>query len=496
MKKLLLSPLSAIAAALYLTIALTPIPVHAQQLKQNNEGEIRVKITQKSNGKSHTIEKVFSAEDKEALNAFLKEYHIDLSADDLRDQQQLEIHIRKGTGSKTYDDVYLQAWEDEPEAITQQSQAFLGVLTIALHEENSAISKGVKVTGVIPGSAAEEAGLQEGDIITRVGDKDITDPEQFRQTIRSFKPGEKVEIVFFRNGSRNQITATLGKKDEFRNHRFMQPFVPWGEHPVPPMLKSDRLDDIPFLGVAPADTDDSLEGVRVGKVFEESTAEELGLQQGDVIVKVNEQPVKHFKELKAIIAAAKPGETITVEWIRDGKSMVASAVLKSKAESGVFGFWRDDRFPFEPMPWTPKMWREPDEMTPNEIQRAIEQLEKRIEELKNQLKNLSGDDEAEEETHIVISMEDTEPATLKIEDLTFSPNPSKGQFTLRFTLPEKGKTTVKIFDLQNKEVYSETLGRFTGKYEKQIDLSNQAKGIYLLHITQNDKSLHKKIVIQ
>ena len=84
---------------------------------------------------------------------------------------------------------------------------------------------------------------------------------------------------------------------------------------------------------------------------------------------------------------------------------------------------------------------------------------------------------------------------LQAENLKFYPNPNNGLFQLNFTLAEKGKTTIKIFDINGVAVYSEVLRNFTGTYTKEIDLTKEIPGIYFLQILQNKKIITKEIVI-
>lgn len=86
---------------------------------------------------------------------------------------------------------------------------------------------------------------------------------------------------------------------------------------------------------------------------------------------------------------------------------------------------------------------------------------------------------------------------LTVNQLNVYPNPSNGKFALDFELAEKGKTQLLVTDLQGKEVYKEEfVNEGTGLQTRQLDLSNQAGGFYLLKIKNGDKSLVKKIVLQ
>lgn len=83
-----------------------------------------------------------------------------------------------------------------------------------------------------------------------------------------------------------------------------------------------------------------------------------------------------------------------------------------------------------------------------------------------------------------------------ISDLNFYPNPNDGQFKLNFNLKEKGNTEIAIFDLNGKEIYREQLNDFSGSYSKDVSLQSQPKGLYILKISQGDKVLSKKLVLQ
>ncbi len=68
---------------------------------------------------------------------------------------------------------------------------------------------GVRITGVRSGSAAEEAGLQGGDIIVQIGEHEVPDLMGLQQALMALKAGDTVTIVFMRDGERKETTATL-----------------------------------------------------------------------------------------------------------------------------------------------------------------------------------------------------------------------------------------------------------------------------------------------
>ncbi|WFE31925.1 trypsin-like peptidase domain-containing protein [Micromonospora sp. WMMD975] len=76
---------------------------------------------------------------------------------------------------------------------------------------NAAEDGGALVAAVTPGSAAEKAGLQRGDVITKFGDKVINDSNDLVGAVQAGKVGDRVEIQFKRNGSDETATVTLAE---------------------------------------------------------------------------------------------------------------------------------------------------------------------------------------------------------------------------------------------------------------------------------------------
>jgi putative serine protease PepD len=86
------------------------------------------------------------------------------------------------------------------------SGAFLGVSTQA----PSSGQQGVPIAAVQPGSAADQAGLKAGDLITAVDSNSVTAPAQLSQDIRSHQPGDQVTVTYTRNGTSAQAQVKLG----------------------------------------------------------------------------------------------------------------------------------------------------------------------------------------------------------------------------------------------------------------------------------------------
>ncbi|MCZ7435637.1 trypsin-like peptidase domain-containing protein [Micromonospora sp. WMMC241] len=76
---------------------------------------------------------------------------------------------------------------------------------------NAAEDGGALVAAVTPGSAAEKAGLQRGDVITKFGDKAVNDSNDLVGAVQAGKVGDRVEVQFKRNGSDEKATVTLAE---------------------------------------------------------------------------------------------------------------------------------------------------------------------------------------------------------------------------------------------------------------------------------------------
>jgi Do/DeqQ family serine protease len=105
------------------------------------------------------------------------------------------------------------------ETLVREGRVRRGQLGIAVTRPNSEAAKqlgitnnrGVVVTQVQPGSAADRAGLIKGDVITALNDVELSDPNVFRNQIASRVPGSEVTLTILRDGREQRITAVLGE---------------------------------------------------------------------------------------------------------------------------------------------------------------------------------------------------------------------------------------------------------------------------------------------
>ena len=108
------------------------------------------------------------------------------------------------------------------EGAINPDQAFLGVSSMELDEVaddvretfDVTVEAGAFVSEVVPGSAADEGGLQAGDVIVGVDGEDVEQATDVRDRILDHDPGDEVEIVIVRKGEEQTLQVTLGRRGD------------------------------------------------------------------------------------------------------------------------------------------------------------------------------------------------------------------------------------------------------------------------------------------
>jgi serine protease Do len=207
--------------------------------------------------------------------------------------------------------------------------AYLGVIT----EDDD---KGARIEDVTDNSAAEKAGLKEGDIISKVGETKIERPDDLTKVVRKQKPGDKITITYERDGKRNQTEVALGKRKE-RTLNIQSPHfeaenfkLDWKDSDFGPRLSysSGR----PRLGIKAQDTEDG-KGVKVLSVDDESTAEKAGIKEDDVITEFDGKKINSTDELVNAARDAKDKPIIKITFTRDGKAQTVEVKIPRKLKT-------------------------------------------------------------------------------------------------------------------------------------------------------------------
>lgn len=192
------------------------------------------------------------------------------------------------------------------------NKAFLGVTTEKADE-------GAEITDVTDESAAEKAGLKEGDIITKINDIKVEGPEDLTKTIGKFKPEDKVTVTIKRDKKEQKLTATLTKrKNAFAfstspEANFNYDMAPLKAYGMGWSGNQHRL------GLKAQETEDG-KGLKVLDVDDESNAEKAGIKEGDIITEFDGTEVNNIDKLRELSRTAMGKASFKVKLLRDGKA--------------------------------------------------------------------------------------------------------------------------------------------------------------------------------
>ncbi|MGB2907842.1 MAG: PDZ domain-containing protein [Candidatus Aminicenantaceae bacterium] len=199
----------------------------------------------------------------------------------------------------------------------------------------------VEVYAVTEDSPAEDAGVQEGDVLLAIDGQEIIDREMLAQEIRMHTPGDEVELRVKRKNQEQEIGIELGEYSQLAIARefefeFPQLFqMKPGEIPenffkaAPSRLLNWVSEDRKFIGVLIQQMNPELAeffgvddgvGLLITKVEEDTPAEKAGLKVGDVIVRADGKVTKSGDHFTGLIQDLEEGDKVKLEVVRDKKT--------------------------------------------------------------------------------------------------------------------------------------------------------------------------------
>jgi len=205
-----------------------------------------------------------------------------------------------------------------------------GRIGVAIDQVDAKIAESIglgKATGALvrsveSGGPAEKAGVEPGDIITKVDGKVIERPGDLQRSIAGVKPGTKTSLQVFRRGGYRDLSVTVVEFEADRSTRTGE-----RENKTPPATVSS-------LGLTVADLTDAQKrelkvksGVRVESV--EGGAARAGIREGDLLLSIENNEVTSAKQFeatvakldksKAVTALVRRGDTVNFVIIRPGR---------------------------------------------------------------------------------------------------------------------------------------------------------------------------------
>lgn len=225
---------------------------------------------------------------------------------------------------------------------------YLGVYAENISRENMGRyhmnqPRGVGITQVIKDSPAEKAGLRKDDVILRLDGENITSVRKLNRLVAEIAPDQSVRVTVSRGGSEQELTATIGKRNNTSMAQGLLSGEPrvwrWEGNPkdfkfeMTPFerfsLDLDKDGDLAFMlnngrriGVSTMTLNKQLadyfgisggKGVLVTSVTEDGPAAKAGVKAGDVITAIDGEAVDSPGDLSRVINRKKDGEvTLTV----------------------------------------------------------------------------------------------------------------------------------------------------------------------------------------
>ncbi|MFQ5802462.1 MAG: Do family serine endopeptidase [Candidatus Methylomirabilales bacterium] len=175
-----------------------------------------------------------------------------------------------------------------------------GFLGVGIQDVNGQLAQalglsekeGALVTNVLPGMAAEKAGLKRGDVIVEYDGSPIKDVRELQRRVARTRKGTKVRIKILRDEKLETVTAAVG---EFTQ----EVLVRREESPEPPPK------DVLGLTLAELTPETAQKfklsvkaGVVVTEVSEGSAAARAGVRPGDLLAEVDQEPVKTLEQVR------------------------------------------------------------------------------------------------------------------------------------------------------------------------------------------------------
>lgn len=263
----------------------------------------------------------------------LSEYHdgdVTIMKRDLRNRRSENFLYAPDNKSMNFDLIQNNEENSSP-------HTFLGVLT-----EKS--DEGVKINEVVKGSAAEKSGLMKGDIITKLGDKQISSPEDLMDAVQSHKAGDEVKVYYTRDKKKKDVKVKLGETKDNKRISIYKNFGPgMGSNdfnfkmpPMPGMNNNNffkfRYDNKPKLGLKIEDTENNA-GVKILNVEEGSPADKAGLKKDDIITSFNGEKVNSVNEIMDKVNDSEENQTLTIKAMRNNSEMNFEVKIPKKLNS-------------------------------------------------------------------------------------------------------------------------------------------------------------------
>ena len=175
-------------------------------------------------------------------------------------------------------------------------------------------AKGVLVGDVVKDSPAEESGIKRGDIIIKVNDEEVDSPGELQDKIRDIDIGEKADIEVVQDGKIINFIIKIGEMptveeegSEFPKEKVFSVQTGLKVETVTSEIAKEL--ELPWV-----------KGLMITEVIPGSSADDMSLQPGDVILEANRTEMSSVDEWEELINKLEPGDTLLLLVFRNGRT--------------------------------------------------------------------------------------------------------------------------------------------------------------------------------
>ncbi|HEU4930541.1 MAG TPA: PDZ domain-containing protein [Pyrinomonadaceae bacterium] len=262
---------------------------------------------------------------------------------------------------------------DQNFSIFIEGGGFLGVYAENISRENMSRYRvnqvrGVGVTQVIKDSPAEKAGLRKDDVILRLDGENVSSVRKLNRLVSELSPDQSVKVTISRGGSEQEVTATIGKRNntnmaqnllggeprifkwegpDLKGFKWETPLL--NRHNFPEFQNDGNfsffLSNSRRIGVSTMSLTKQLadyfgiadgKGALVTAVTEDGPAAKAGVKAGDVITAVDGEAVDSPGDISRVISRKKEGD-VTLTIIRNKSQQTIQVTPREGVGTGTLG---------------------------------------------------------------------------------------------------------------------------------------------------------------
>jgi len=218
-------------------------------------------------------------------------------------------------------------------AASASNSPWLGVAIETVPKEALAeFGQGALVTKVLPDSAAAEAGVLAGDVISSFDRQAVSSAQDLKNLVSSKQVGETVMFEALREGEKMTFNATLSAAMPTYGNTYSHRAN--AHHQGCKSKNSEFGANFKYLnsGLREFFGVDADVGLLVSVVADDRAAAKAGVKVGDVIVRMDRKTIATMKDVKKVLNYFEPGDEIDVVVVRDKQTQTLKVVLGAVAK--------------------------------------------------------------------------------------------------------------------------------------------------------------------